>query len=141
MSGRALLLLGLAAAVACGGPDARYDEAGNDRASETPEGALSDTVDVVLGEYFIDMPDTLPTGVRALRISNEGMHVHDLWIHLRGSDSILAYLETPLDPGAEGALPLSLEPGRYYANCRVANHEGRGMYHTFVVAPGPGGDG
>ncbi len=132
-------LPGLAAAVivvvaACGGePPAQGDPSGDPGA--TPPPPTPDTVRVHLGEYFIDMPDTLTPRVRALRVTNDGMHVHDLWVRPERGDSALTAFATPLDPGESRNLPLDLAPGRYYLNCQVANHEGRGMYHTLVVVP------
>lgn len=128
--GRAVLVLLLAAAAGCGGEP---PESGD--GSEAASDPAPDTARVFLGEYFIDMPDTLARGVEALEVTNDGMHVHDLWVRPEKGDSALSSFATPLDPGETRVLPLDLEPGRYYLNCQVANHEGRGMYHTVVVAP------
>lgn len=131
---RALLALAAAVALAgCGGGEAGSE--GSDAGAERAAGpALADTVPVALGEYFVDMPDTLSTDVRALEVTNHGIEAHDLWIRPREADSVVASTSAPLDPGETRTLPLALEPGRYYLNCGLANHEGRGMHRTVVVA-------
>lgn len=138
---RALLALAAAVALAACGGDEGGSEGSDAGAERAARGALADTVPVALGEYFIDMPDTLPTAVRALEVTNHGIEAHDLWIRPREADSVVASTSAPLDPGETRTLPLALEPGRYYLNCELANHEGRGMHRTVVVAAERRGEG
>lgn len=90
-----------------------------------------DTVLVVMDEYVIDMPLTLPAGHVAFRVRNAGFEEHNF--ELLQGDSLLLSFENPLNPAQTRTLEITLEPGRYDVLCTVSGHEGRGMQEVLTV--------
>ena len=68
----------------------------------------SDTIEVQLTEYAIDMRQVLSAGPIVLRVSNGGLEVHDLQFTRQGADSAVWRLEKRLDPGEVRVVSLVL---------------------------------
>jgi plastocyanin len=90
----------------------------------------SNTVQVSLTEFEIDMPDSIPAGPTTFEITNNGTVEHNF--EVEGQD-VEEELETNLQPGETGTLELDLAPGTYEIYCPVDDHEGQGMSLTLTV--------
>jgi glucose/arabinose dehydrogenase len=82
------------------------------------------TVEVVLTEYEIDMPESIPAGPTAFRVRNGGRIVHNFRIRGEGIDNAF---DTVIQPQNTRTMELDLEPGRYTITCPVAGHAALGM--------------
>ena len=92
-------------------------------------------VEVILKDYEIVMPESVPAGEVTFNITNAGSHDHDLEIDLRGTKR---RLDKALKPGETGKLIVPLSPGTYDVECPVGAHEQRGMRRKLTVT-GQGG--
>jgi plastocyanin len=90
----------------------------------------SNTVQVSLTEFEIDMPDSVPAGPTTFEITNNGTVEHNF--EVEGQD-VEEELETNLQPGETGTLEVDLQPGTYEIYCPVDDHEGQGMSLTLTV--------
>jgi hypothetical protein len=82
---------------------------------------VEDTVDVVLTEYEIDMPDTVNAGIVAFALSNEGDVLHGIAIESTAENGELIGMMT-VDTGEVEQLELELESGEYTIFCPVGEH-------------------
>lgn len=89
-------------------------------------------VEVVLDEYTIAMPQTLPPGPTTFAIRNAGQKNHSFKIQGPGID---AMLEAVVRPKATGTLEVALQPGEYQIVCPIGSHAAKGMTMKLVVAP------
>jgi uncharacterized cupredoxin-like copper-binding protein len=105
-------------------PGATEDEGGGET------GTGSNTVDVTLTEYQIDMPTTLQAGPTTFAVSNTGTVTHGFEVEGQGIEE---ELETELQPGDSGTLEVDLEPGAYTIYCPVNGHRGLGMELSVTV--------
>ena len=92
--------------------------------------AQTNSVEVRLTDFAIDMPTTLPAGMTTLNIINDGQAPHNLEIEGSGIDT---RLETNLAEGETGTLQVDLTPGTYKVYCPVGNHEEQGMVLELTV--------
>jgi len=90
----------------------------------------SNTVQVSLTEFEIDMPDSIPAGPTTFEVTNNGTVEHNFEVEGQGVEE---ELETNLQPGETGTLEVDLQPGTYEIYCPVADHEGQGMSLTLTV--------
>lgn len=118
-------LLGVLAACA-----SSQGKIGDTKFVRTPEGV---TVDVVLKEYEIDMPDSIPAGLVTFKVHNLGHHEHTLRIEGPNLDK---KIEPNLKGGESGELQLTLTPGKYKMTCPVGPHATMGMRRTLTVTSG-----
>lgn len=109
--------------------DSAADES-SDLGSAESSSTRGDTIEIVMDEYLIDVPDTLPAGRLVFNVRNGGFEEHNLEVH---RDSLLFELARPLNPGEETSVEVELEPGPYRLICTVSGHEGRGMSVPIVV--------
>ena len=91
-------------------------------------------VEVVLDEYTIEMPQTLPPGPAAFAIRNEGRKSHSFKIQGPGID---AMLEAVVRPKETGTLEVTLQPGEYEIHCPLGSHAAKGMTMKLVVGGKP----
>ena len=88
-------------------------------------------VEVVLDEYTIEMPHTLPPGPTTFAIRNAGQKSHSFKIQGPGID---AMLETVVRPKETGTLEVTLQPGEYQIHCPLGSHAAKGMTMKLVVS-------
>lgn len=137
----ALLLIPLA--LACGdGPPQASEESGQTRLEAVPDTApgttfdsleqRSDTVEVTLSEYAIQVPALLPPGRTVFRVRNRGRETHNFLVQRAGERR---GIDDGLPPGRTGHVTMDLEPGDYTVLCTVAGHDNRGMTEEIEVPP------
>ena len=99
--------------------------------TETSTAPASNTVQVTLVDYRIEMPASLPAGMTTFEIRNSGQRDHNFEIEGQG---IELKLPTSLKSGQSGTLEVDLRPGTYTVYCPVGNHaEERGMTIQLTV--------
>jgi len=92
-------------------------------------------VEVILRDYEIVMPESVPAGEVTFNITNAGSHDHNLLIDLKGTKR---RLDNDLKPGETHALIVPLSPGTYDVICPVGAHSTLGMRRKLTVT-GQGG--
>jgi uncharacterized cupredoxin-like copper-binding protein len=98
-----------------GTPTTRPQPAAQPAQTAAPAGS----VHVMLSEYTIQMPDTLPPGRTTFHVMNHGMHKHGLEAHAQGTN---VNILSSLDPGKTGTAAVELKPGNYTFYCPVGDH-------------------
>jgi uncharacterized cupredoxin-like copper-binding protein len=101
---------------------------GNTTVTRTAAGT---NVQVLLDEYKIHMPTTIPPGDVTFNIKNTGSHSHNIEINGQGVDAKLAH---DLEPGQTADLHVKLAPGKYKVWCPVGPHANLGMRLELTVA-------
>lgn len=126
---RAASLLAVAfAAVTLASCASSQGKVGTTQVTETAKGPA---VEVILKDYEIVMPESVPAGTITFNITNAGSHSHNLEIDLRGTKR---RLDHDLKPGDTKTLTVALTPGTYDVKCPVSFHAMRGMKRTLTVA-------
>ena len=99
--------------------------------TETDEGATEGTppaegaaVEVVLTEFAIDMPTSVPAGTVSFDIANSGEMTHNFEIEGQGVEESL---DEDLDPNQAETLTVELEAGTYTIYCPIGDHRDQGM--------------
>lgn len=121
----AALLVGLPFFVACGGDD-----------YETQQAKKAKTVDVVVTDHQLEMPDSLPTGLTTFQITNNGTHEHSFGITGPSGDE---KLDAALKPGETASMEIVLDTGTYRVYCPVDQNRGHSMQMALNVRPEVGG--
>jgi uncharacterized cupredoxin-like copper-binding protein len=94
---------------------------------------VEDTVDVVLTEYEIDMPDSVNAGIVAFALSNEGDTQHGIAIEESTDNGEIIAVMT-VSAGEVEPLEIELESGDYTIFCPVGEHrDDHGMETTLTV--------
>ena len=88
-------------------------------------------VPVMLMEFAIEMPSTLPAGPVTFAVTNGGTITHSFEIESADLEEVL---ETELAPGETGMLTVDLAPGTYEVYCPIGNHAEQGMQVEVTVA-------
>jgi uncharacterized cupredoxin-like copper-binding protein len=88
------------------------------------------TVEVLLDEYKIHMPTTIPGGDITFHVKNTGDHRHNIEVEGSGVD---AKLPKDLGPGEGADLHVQLAPGVYKVLCPVGPHAAMGMRLELTV--------
>jgi len=131
---RAVLVLSVLVALlgACQprGEPASTPPASSPPADMPPSGA--NHVLVTLREYEIEMPASMPAGITAFEVANDGRMAHSFRIQGVGTDVSLA---GDLQPGDTAVLEVVLEAGSYIVTCPIANHAELGMRLEVEVQP------
>lgn len=94
--------------------------------------AAENSVEVVLDEYTIEMPHTLPPGPTTFLLRNAGQKSHSFKIQGPGID---VTLEAVVRPKATQNLQVTLQPGEYEIVCPIGSHAAKGMTMKLVVKP------
>ena len=86
-------------------------------------------VEVLLDEYRIHMPTTLPPGPTKFQVKNIGGHTHTISIR-RGDERVdLEHLK----PRESAELEMNLVPGKYHVWCPIGPHSTLGMRLDLTV--------
>lgn len=98
--------------------------------TQVTQTAKGPAVEVILKDYEIQMPDSVPSGDVTFNITNAGSHDHNFEIDLKGNKR---RLDTVLKPGDSHTLTVSLTPGTYDVLCPVGLHSTMGMRRKLTV--------
>lgn len=120
-----------------------------EKSAEKAQQSDARQVTVVLTEFLIEMPDSLPVGETTFTIRNEGQMEHGFTLEQKmeeseadsedppteehGQDVQKRSLGSYLEPGTTATLTVKLMPGTYVIWCPIADHRDRGMEFTFNV--------
>ena len=115
-AGGAALIVGLALA----GCETERDE-NTTEGTPPAEGAA---VEVVLTEFAIDMPSSVPAGTVSFDIANSGEMAHNFEIEGQGVEESL---DEDIGPNQAETLTVELEAGTYVVYCPIGDHRGQGM--------------
>jgi len=121
-----LTLIG-AASVAAAGCASSQHSTGTTGFTRTDSGAV---VRVLLDEYRIHMPTTIPGGDITFEVSNTGAHRHNIEVRGPGVD---VKLPKDLEAGESAQMKVRLEPGAYRVYCPVGPHAALGMRLDLTV--------
>jgi uncharacterized cupredoxin-like copper-binding protein len=98
-----------------------------ERDENTTEGtppAEGAAVEVVLTEFAIDMPTSVPAGTVSFDIANSGTMAHNFEVEGEGVEESL---DEDLDPNQAETLTVELAPGTYTVYCPIGDHREQGM--------------
>jgi uncharacterized cupredoxin-like copper-binding protein len=98
--------------------------------TQVTQTAAGPVVEVILKDYEIQMPDSVPPGTVKFNITNAGQHDHSFQIDVNGTKKSL---EGGLKPGATGTLVVALASGTYDVICPVGVHATMGMRRKLMV--------
>ena len=96
----------------------------------TPVPGAAADVEVLLSEFTIEMPDSVPAGRVAFEVSNSGSMAHNFEVEGEGIEEVL---DDDLQPGDTETLTVELAPGTYTVYCPIGNHRDQGMEVQLVV--------
>ena len=103
-------------------------------AEESPVStALPDSIEIILADFFIGMPDILPAGDLTLRLASEGVEEHNLIFVRNDTEQTVWETDGRLSPFEVQNVELNLAAGEYTAVCDFSGHETRGMFFEFTV--------
>jgi uncharacterized cupredoxin-like copper-binding protein len=114
----ALAVLAILALAACGPTE--EDEG----ATEGTPPAEGTAIEVVLTEFQIDMPTSIPAGAITFDVANSGEMTHNFEVEGNGVEETL---EEDLAPNQTASLSVELEPGTYTVYCPIGDHADQGM--------------
>jgi hypothetical protein len=97
---------------------------GDDTTTEGTPPAEGTAVEVVLSEFTIDMPASVPAGSVAFDIANSGTMAHNFEIEGEGIEESL---DEDLDPNQAETLTVELAAGTYTVYCPIGDHREQGM--------------
>lgn len=93
--------------------------------------ARGSAVEVILKDYEILMPESVPAGELTFNITNAGKHGHNFEVEV--SDNNKRKLDAELKPGETKTLIVALTPGTYSIECPVGLHSAQGMRRKLTV--------
>jgi uncharacterized cupredoxin-like copper-binding protein len=114
----ALAVVAMLALAACGPTE--EDEG----ATEGTPPATGTAVEVVLTDFAIDMPASIPAGTVTFDVANSGETTHNFEVEGNGVEESLP---DDLAPNQTASLEVELEPGTYTVYCPIGNHREQGM--------------
>jgi glucose/arabinose dehydrogenase/uncharacterized cupredoxin-like copper-binding protein len=97
---------------------------------QQPTTDVTNTVQVSLIEWSIEMPNQLPAGSITFEVTNAGARQHNFEIEGQGIDEVF---DQNLQSGDKNTMTVELPPGEYRVYCPVGNHAGQGMELTLTV--------
>ena len=120
-----------------GSCESEQSSAGNE--SPTPpelsaNANIPDTIEIILADFYIGMPDILPAGDLTLRLASEGVEEHNLIFVRKDNDLTVWETDGRLSPYEVQTVELNLSAGEYTAVCDFSGHETRGMFFEFTVS-------
>lgn len=153
---KAAVVVAVIASAAC--TTAEGDATKDDSLADSGAVAAPHEMAVMARDFAFDIPDTVPAGVTAIRLTNQGTDLHHFaLIKLADGktlDDLLAEARAEVlpswaiavggpnvaPPGGETAVYVDLEPGNYAALCVIPASDGiphvaKGMSTSFTVVP------
>ena len=91
----------------------------------------TDTIEVELVAFKIEMPEQIQAGSRVFSIRNVGEIQHAFEIEGQGSEWVV----DNINPEETETLTADLQPGTYTVYCPVSDHRQEGMEMTLTVTP------
>ena len=102
---------------------------------ESPVSAdLPETIEIILADFYIGMPDILPAGDLTLRLASEGVEEHNLIFVRNDTEQTVWETDGRLSPFEVRIVEVTLPAGEYTAVCDFSGHETRGMFFDFTVS-------
>ena len=104
-------------------------------AEESPVNTdLPETIEIILADFYIGMPDILPAGDLTLRLVSEGVEEHNLIFVRTDTEQTVWETDGRLSPFEVRTVELNLPAGEYTAVCDFSGHETRGMFFDVTVS-------
>jgi len=104
-------------------------------AEESPVSTdLPETIEIILADFYIGMPDILPAGDLTLRLASEGVEEHNLIFVRNDTEQTVWETDGRLSPFEVRIVEVTLPTGEYTAVCDFSGHETRGMFFEFTVS-------
>ena len=104
-------------------------------AEESPVSTdLPETIEIILADFYIGMPDILPAGDLTLRLASEGVEEHNLIFVRNDTEQTVWETDGRLSPFEVRIVEVTLPTGEYTAVCAFSGHETRGMFFEFTVS-------
>jgi hypothetical protein len=94
---------------------------------------IPDTIEIILADFYIGMPDILLAGDITLRLASEGVEEHNLIFVANDTEETIWETDGRLSPYEVRTVELNLPAGEYTAVCDFSGHETRGMFFEFAV--------
>jgi len=94
---------------------------------------LPETIEIILADFYIGMPDILPAGDLTLRLASEGVEEHNLIFVRNDAEQTVWETDGRLSPFEVRTVEVNLPAGEYTAVCDFSGHETRGMFFEFTV--------
>ena len=95
---------------------------------------LPETIEIILADFYIGMPDILPAGDLTLRLASEGVEEHNLIFVRNDTEQTVWETDGRLNPFEVRIVDVTLPAGEYTAVCDFSGHETRGMFFEFTVS-------
>ena len=95
---------------------------------------LPETIEIILADFYIGMPDILPAGDLTLRLASEGVEEHNLIFVRNDTEQTVWETDGRLSPFEVRIVEVTLPTGEYTAVCDFSGHETRGMFFEFTVS-------
>ncbi len=95
---------------------------------------LPETIEIILADFYIGMPDILPAGDLTLRLASEGVEEHNLIFVRNDTEQTVWETDGRLSPFEARTVEVNLPTGEYTAVCDFSGHETRGMFFEFTVS-------
>jgi len=95
---------------------------------------LPETIEIILADFYIGMPDILPAGDLTLRLASEGVEEHNLIFVRNDTEQTVWETDGRLSPFEVRTIEVNLSAGEYTAVCDFSGHETRGMFFDFTVS-------
>jgi plastocyanin len=122
-----VVLVAACAAILLSACSSSQGKVGTTQVTETAAGPVAE---VILKDYEIVMPESVPPGTVKFNITNAGTHDHNFQIEVNGTRK---HLDNDLKPGATGTLVVALTSGTYDVACPVGMHSTMGMRRKLTV--------
>ncbi len=98
----------------------------------SPAHAQETTIEVELGSFYIDMPETIPAGPVTLEVTNVSNMPHTIAIEGNGETITMPVTLVPAGP-TSATWEIDLAPGTYTIWCPIGAHRDQGMEITITV--------
>lgn len=97
-----------------------------------PTAAQETIIEVELGSFYINMPETIPAGPLTLQVTNVANMPHTITIEGNGETMTMPETLVPAGPTST-TWEINLSPGTYTIWCPIGAHREQGMEITITV--------